>query len=79
MPHDLDAAAVAAIERLALIEGERKQLRDLVKELTGAVRSLLALHNPKEASSYEAQKARSKAESLVALVDLLPRTVTPTS
>lgn len=71
--------ADAPVARMILIEAERDRLRDLVKALTRSLRELLELHDPKEASPYEAQQVRISAERLLALVDLLPRTITPPS
>jgi hypothetical protein len=67
----------ATLERLLLIEAERDRLRDLVKKLTRSVRELLELHDPKESTTFEAQRALASATDLVALVELLPRTITP--
>jgi hypothetical protein len=76
MSRELD---IAAIKRLTLIEAERNQLRELVTKLARSMRAVLALHDPREASSTHAQDVRGEAESLVALVELLPRTITPPS
>jgi hypothetical protein len=79
MAGEVMASEVDVIARLTLIEAERDQLRGLVTKLARAVRDVLALHDPREASSTEAQEIRSDAEHLVALVELLPRTITPTA
>jgi uncharacterized membrane protein len=63
-----------SLETFAIVTAERDALRQALRDATKALRDIIELHNPKEASTYAHQQTVYRAQALAADLE---RLVTP--